>query len=124
MQNALKEIQEVSPMKKRDYLDTISAVILKVVLVIALFIPISTTMQGSKHPQYYQEFLLVNAIASVFCIVYILSTVIKKRWNKENLVFCIKFLKRRLYKVVFSSNVICDFCFCKGGVENFFFFLY
>lgn len=78
-------------MKKRDYLDTISAVILKVVLVIALFIPISTTMQGSKHPQYYQEFLLVNAIASVFCIVYILSTVIKKRWNKENLVFCIKF---------------------------------
>lgn len=66
-------------MKKRDYLDTISAVILKVVLVIALFIPISTTMQGSKHPQYYQEFLLVNAIASVFCIVYILSTVIKKK---------------------------------------------
>ncbi len=78
-------------MKKREYFDIINAVILKILLVIALFVPISTTMEGSDHPQYYQEFLLVNAAAVIFLVLYVLATILQKRWNKGNLVFCIKF---------------------------------
>lgn len=79
-------------MKKVDYLDTAMAVVMKVILVVALFFPISTTMKGSKHPQYYQEFLLVNAFAVIFMLIYGVVTIWQKRWNRKNLVFCIKFL--------------------------------
>lgn len=51
-----------------DYLDTAASVVMKLMLIVALFCPISTTMEGSKHPQYYQEFLLVNAVAVLFLI--------------------------------------------------------
>ena len=75
-----------------DYLDTAASVVMKLMLIVALFCPISTTMEGSKHPQYYQEFLLVNAVAVLFLIFYGIATIWQKRWNRENLVFCIKFL--------------------------------
>ena len=78
--------------KKTDFLDLFSAVMIKIMLVVALFIPITTTMEGSKHPQYFQEFVLVNAVVVVFLLFYVLSLIKNKRWNRENLVFCIKFL--------------------------------
>ena len=79
-------------LNKEDYLDTAASVVLKIMLIVALFCPISTTMEGSRHPQYYQEFLLVNAVAVVFLLFYGIATIWQKRWNRENLVFCIKFL--------------------------------
>lgn len=79
-------------MKKTDYLDMFAAVILKIMLIVALFIPVTTTLEGSKHPQYFQEFVLVNAVAVVFLFFYVLSVIKNKRWNRVNLVFCIKFL--------------------------------
>lgn len=79
-------------MKKVSCLDTASSIVLKILLVVALFCPMSTTMEGNKHPQYYQEFLLVNAVAVVFVVVYMLSTIYQRRWNAENKIFCIKFL--------------------------------
>ena len=77
-------------MEKKDYLDLLSAVLIKLFLVVALFCPISTTMAGNKHVPYYQEFLLVNAVIVVFMIFYIINTWRHRRWNKENKVFCIK----------------------------------
>lgn len=77
--------------KKTDFLDLFSAVMIKIMLVVALFMPITTTMEGSKHPQYFQEFMLVNAVVVVFLLFYVLSLIKNKRWNRENLVFCIKF---------------------------------
>ena len=79
-------------LNKEDYLDTAASVVLKIMLIVALFCPISMTMEGSRHPQYYQEFLLVNAVAVVFLLFYGIATIWQKRWNRENLVFCIKFL--------------------------------
>ena len=61
-------------MEKKDYLDLLSAVLIKLFLVVALFCPISTTMAGNKHVPYYQEFLLVNAVIVVFMIFYIINT--------------------------------------------------
>ena len=78
-------------MEKKDYLDLLSAVLIKLFLVVALFCPISTTMAGNKHVPYYQEFLLVNAVIVVFMIFYIINTWRHRRWNKENKVFCIKY---------------------------------
>ena len=40
---------------------------------------------------YYQEFILVNAVIAVFMIFYFAATIMYKRWNKENKVFCIKY---------------------------------
>lgn len=73
------------------YLDTAASVMLKLMLFVALFCPISTTMEGNKHPQYYQEFLLVNAAAVIFMMVYVAALFYKKNWNRENLVFGVKF---------------------------------
>lgn len=77
--------------KEQKELDIFSAIILKIMLIVALFCPMSTTMAGSKHPNYYQEFILVNAIAAVFILCYAVATIYYKRWNRENLVFGIKF---------------------------------
>lgn len=78
-------------MKNIEYLDILSSICMKMMLVVALFIPVTTTMPGNKHPQYYQEFVLVNAVAAVYLFFYVLSFLIHKRWNRENLVFCVKF---------------------------------
>lgn len=78
-------------MKKVNYLDTAASVLLKILLFVAMFVPMSTTMEGNTHFQYYQEFLLVNAVAVVFLLFYGMATLGQKRWNKENKVFCIKF---------------------------------
>ena len=48
-------------------------------------------MAGSKHPNYYQEFILVNAIAVLFMLCYLIVTVLDKRFNRENLVFVLNF---------------------------------
>ena len=77
---------------KVDYLDTAASLFMKLMLLVALFCPASTTMAGNRHPQYYQEFLLVNAAAVLFLFFYMLTTIWHRRWNRENLVFCIKFL--------------------------------
>lgn len=77
--------------KKIDILDSISSILLKVFFVIALFCPISTTMEGARYYPYYPEFLLVNAVAVFFWGVYILSLFAHRRWNRENKVFCVKF---------------------------------
>ena len=79
-------------MKDKSYLDTLNSVILKILLVVALFFPVSTTMAEAKHQQYFQEFLLVNAVAAVFIFFYIIALIFKRRWNRENLAFCVKFL--------------------------------
>lgn len=75
-----------------DYLDIAASIVLKILLLVALFCPASTTLAGSKHPQYYQEFLLVNLVAVVFLLFYSIAAVCRRRWNRDNLVFCIKFL--------------------------------
>ena len=79
-------------MNKKNQLDLWLAVVVKLFLFVALFCPISTTMAGSKHKVYYQEFLLVNAVILVFMLLYLIATIVYKRWNQENKVFCIKYL--------------------------------
>ncbi|MDO5146956.1 MAG: O-antigen ligase family protein [Eubacteriales bacterium] len=78
-------------MKHTEYSDILSSICMKLMLVVALFIPITTTTPGNKHPQYYQEFVLVNAVAVIFIFFYVISLLVHKRWNRENLVFCVKF---------------------------------
>lgn len=92
---------EINMIKEKDYLEIFAAILIKIMLIIALFIPISTTMKGSKHPQYFQEFLLVNVIAACFTFFYLLTLFMHKRWNKENKVFCIKFF------IVLCLYIIC-----------------
>ena len=58
---------------KVDYLDTAASLFMKLMLLVALFCPASTTMAGNRHPQYYQEFLLVNAAGVLFLFFYILK---------------------------------------------------
>lgn len=88
-------------MKKKNQLDFVSAVIMKLFLLVAFFCPISTTMEGNKYTQYFQEFLLVNAVIVVFMLFYFISTIYYKRWNRKNKVFCIKFLIMILSYLVF-----------------------
>ena len=57
---------------KVDYPDTAASHFMKLMLLVALFCPASTTMAGNRHPQYYQEFLLVNAAAVLFLFFYML----------------------------------------------------
>lgn len=79
-------------MNKKNQLDLWLAVVVKLFLFVALFCPISTTMAGSKHKVYYQEFLLVNAVILVFMLLYLIATIVYKRLNQDNKVFCIKYL--------------------------------
>lgn len=85
----------------KDVFDNILAIILKVMLIVAFFCPISTTMTGSKHPNYYQEFILVNAIAVLFMLGYLAMIILNKRFNRENLIFCIKFFFVMCFYVIF-----------------------
>ena len=70
-------------MKDKSYLDTLNSVILKILLVVALFFPVSTTMAEAKHQQYFQEFLLVNAVAAAFVFFYVIALIFKRRWNRK-----------------------------------------
>ena len=92
--------------KRKIVFDKISAILLKIMLIVAFFCPMSTTMAGSKHPNYYQEFILVNAIAVLFMLFYLIATVLEKRFNKENLVFCIKFFFVMCCYVIFYCLMI------------------
>lgn len=88
----LEDIFRRYKVNKKNQLDLWLAVVVKLFLFVALFCPISTTMAGSKHKVYYQEFLLVNAVILVFMLLYLIATIVYKRWNQENKVFCIKYL--------------------------------
>ena len=79
--NGYKAGEKMLRERNANYLDIVASVLLKIMLIVALFFPISTTMEGSKHPQYFQEFLLVNAVAVIFMIAYIISIGMYKRWN-------------------------------------------
>lgn len=88
----LEDIYRRYKVNKKNQLDLWLAVVVKLFLFVALFCPISTTMAGSKHKVYYQEFLLVNAVILVFMLLYLIATIVYKRLNQDNKVFCIKYL--------------------------------
>ncbi|MCD8020432.1 MAG: hypothetical protein LUF92_12880 [Clostridiales bacterium] len=88
-------------MKALKGLDIIDSILIKAMLIIALYIPISLTRAGYKYLQYYQEIMLVNVVAVAFLLFYVITIIFGKRFNKGNNNFIILFFAALLGYLLF-----------------------